>query len=327
MPDYRHLLDRELVDAGLAARESTAFYTPMTVEKLAHRRAWMDQNALPPLTEVPFERLEIARASGCGDGPPVAAYLANPQPGRSGPAILHMHGGGFTASTALQSLPEVQRTAIALDCPILTVEYRLAPETIWEGSLGDNYSALIWLHEHAAQIGVDRQRIAVMGESAGGGHAALLAIAARDRGEVPIAFQCLTYPMLDDRTGTSRKLAEHLGYYGWNSETNYFGWRAFLGCEPGGDDVPVAAVPARQQDLLKLPPTWIGVGGLDLFVEENLAYAAGLNHAGVSVEALVLPGAFHGSDSFVREADISRRFRAARLDALRRGLRLNCVSH
>jgi acetyl esterase/lipase len=216
----------------------------------------------------------------------------------------------------------VQALARELDCPIVTVDYRLAPETTWSGSLEDNYAALLWLHEHAAELGVDPSRIAIAGESAGGGHAALLAIAARDRGEVGIAFQCLTYPMLDDRSGTSRRLAEHIGYFGWNAEANRFGWESFLGCAPGGDAVPCGGGPARCEDLAGLPPAWIGVGGLDLFVEEDVAFAQRLNAAGVPTELLVVPGAFHGFDMFKPDAAISRRFAAAKLDALRRGLGL-----
>lgn len=323
MGDYLHLLDPELVDAALIMRETTARYSPMTLDKLASRRAWMAENAPVPRDDVAVEELALPRPMGCGEGPEIPAYVVNPKPGERRPGILHMHGGGFTASRALYSLPQVQGIARELDCPIVTVDYRLAPETTWEGSLGDNYAALLWLAANTKALGVDPARIAIMGESAGGGHAALLAIAARDRGEVPVCFQCLTYPMLDDRSGTSRKLAPQIGYYGWNDEANRFGWASLLGCEPGGDAVPPAGVPARCEDLAGLPPAWIGVGGLDLFVEEGIDFALRLNRAAVPAELLVVPGAFHGFDSFVPDAAVSRRFIAARLQALRRGLGLD----
>jgi acetyl esterase/lipase len=322
MTDFGALVDPELRDAAWLMRETTAQYTPMTQGKLAQRREWMHANGSPPLPDVPYYEQAIPRPAACGEGPDVVAYVVLPKPGQAGPGILHMHGGGFTASTAANSLPAVQALARELDCPIVTVDYRLAPETTWSGSLEDNYAALLWLHDHAAEIGVDPSRIAIAGESAGGGHAALLAIAARDRGEVGIAFQCLTYPMLDDRSGTSRRLAEHIGYFGWNAEANRFGWESFLGCAPGGDAVPCGGVPARGVDLAGLPPAWIGVGGLDLFVEEDVAFAQRLNAAGVPTELLVVPGAFHGFDMFKPDAAISRRFAAAKLDALRRGLGL-----
>ncbi|VWX53314.1 alpha/beta hydrolase [Novosphingobium sp. 9U] len=320
-PDYTRLVNPELLEAALFMRETTLAYTPMTRDKLQSRRAWMEENAGTPLPHVPYEVRGIPRTSG----PDVLVYVVNPQPGRSRPGVLHMHGGGFTASTALLSLPQVQAMAAELDCTVVSVDYRLAPETTWEGSLDDNYTALLWLHANADALGVARDRIALVGESAGGGHAALVALAARDRGEVPVCFQCLTYPMLDDRTGTSRQLAEHIGWFGWSAEANRFGWASFLGCQPGGDAAPVAAVPARREDLAGLPPTWIGVGGLDLFVEEGIDFALRLNRAGVATELLVVPGAFHGFDSFRRDAAVSRRFARARMEALRRGLGI-CLS-
>lgn len=316
------LVDPELREAALAMRETMAAYSPMTRRKLAARRAWIGSMTPVAHSHVPFAHVSIPRPAACGDGPEVGVIVVNAKPGAGGPGILHMHGGGFTASTAASGLRGVQELAAVLDCPVVTVDYRLAPETIWSGSLEDNYAALLWLQKRAAEIGVDPDRIALMGESAGGGHAALLAIAARDRGEVRPVFQSLVYPMLDDRTGTSRKVAEHIGYFGWNPEANRFGWKSFLGCAPGGRKVPQAGVPGRIEDLSGLPPAWIGVGGLDLFAGESLNYAARLNSAGVPTEMLLVPGAFHGFDTFVPAAKVSRRFTQAKIAALKRGLGL-----
>ena len=323
---FIELVDPELREAALAMRATMAGQARMTRARLKERRAWIASITPEPHDHIPWREVAIPRPAGCGEGPEVGAIVVNPKDGCSGPGLLHMHGGGFTASTARSGLKGVQEIAAALDCPILTVNYRLAPETIWSGSLGDNYAALLWLQANAASIGVDPARIAVMGESAGGGHAALLTLAARDRGEVPIVFQSLTYPMLDDRTGTSRRRqyrpAEHIGYFGWNPDANRFGWKSFLGCNPGGGKVPREAVPGRAEDLSGLPPTWIGVGGLDLFADESIAYAARLNRAGVPTELLLVPGGFHGFDSFAPAAAISRRFTEAKIAALRRGLGL-----
>lgn len=316
--EHLHLVDPELREAAVTMRANTLLFTPMTKRKLALRRKMTGAGAMEPHTHIPYEEHRIA----CAHGPDVTVYAINAKPGGKGPGILHIHGGGYTASTALGGMRLVQELAAELDCPVVTVEYRLAPETIWSGSLEDNYAALVWMHRNAAALGVDPARIAVMGESAGGGHAALLALAARDRGGPAIAFQSLVYPMIDDRAGTSRKVAPHIGYFTWSPAANRFGWQSFLGCKPGGRKVPVEAIPARVEDLSGLPPAWIGVGALDLFVEENMTYANRLNNAGVPVELLVVPGAFHGFDMFVRDTAIARRFTEAKVAALRRGLGL-----
>ena len=232
------------------------------------------------------------------------------------PAILHIHGGGYTAGSAAIMIPSLQALAAALDCVIVSVDYRLAPATQFPGSLEDNYAALKWLYGSARELGVDASRIAVMGESAGGGHAAMLAIAARDRKEVPLLFQALIYPMLDDRTGTARPVPPHIGTLVWTREANRGGWTAFLGVPAGAPKVPEGAVPARVANLAGLPPAFIGVGGIDLFVEEDVAYAQRLINARVPVELNVIPGAFHAFDVFEPNAPVTIRFRAALTNAL-----------
>ncbi len=252
------------------------------------------------------------------EAPAVTVYVVNSDPERSRPAILHIHGGGFVVGSARTYLPGLRKIAAALDCVVVTVDYRLAPETRYTGSIEDNYASLEWLYERADCLGVDRTRIAVMGESAGGGHAALLAIAARDRGKVPLCFQLLLYPMLDDRTGSTRMPRKNVGTLAWTPASNRFGWESFLGCPPGGPDVPAAAVPARMQNLAGLPPAFIGVGGIDLFVDEDIEYARRLVSAGVTTDLLVVPGAYHGFDIFAPETMLAKRFSAAKMDALRR---------
>jgi acetyl esterase/lipase len=222
------------------------------------------------------------------------------------------------AEDAIRALQELCK---ALDCVAVSVDYRLAPETSYAGSIEDNYAGLKWLHANAAALGVDPAKIAVMGESAGGGHAALLAITARDRGEVPLAFQCLIYPMLDDRTGTTRGVPPHVGTLIWTRERNRFGWESFLGMKPGGASAPKNAVPARVANLKGLPPAFIGVGTLDLFHDEDIDYAQRLNAAGVSTELIVVPGAFHGFDGIAKmmKAPLGTWFEQTVHNALRRG--------
>jgi acetyl esterase/lipase len=262
--------------------------------------------------------VETRQIPGGRGQPPVTIHIINARPGTRRPAIVHMHGGGYIIGTAAMNFVDLQKTCQALDCAAVTVDYRLAPETTYAGSVEDNYAALKWTHANADALGVDPARIAVSGESAGGGHAAILAIVARDRGEVPIAFQCLTYPMIDDRTGSTRQPAPHIGRLLWTRERNAFGWRSFLGMAPGKRRVPALAAPARVANLAGLPPAWIGVGSIDLFYDEDVDYAQRLNAAGVTSELIVVPGAFHGFDA--AEVPVAKRFAAARIDALRRGL-------
>jgi acetyl esterase/lipase len=251
----------------------------------------------PPLSaEQQAVRCEQCFVPGTAGAPDVRVLLYTPQRKKPSlrPAYLHVHGGGYVLG-----MPEMNdgsnRTLVAeLDCVVVSVDYRLAPETRFPGSLQDCYAALAWLHAQAEQLGVDRRRIAIGGESAGGGHAAALALLARQRGEFPICLQLLDSPMLDDRTGSVSDPHPYCGEFVWPAANNRFGWHALLGVEPGGPDVPVAAVPARASDLSALPPTFIVVGALDLFLEENLEYARRLIHAGVPTELHVIPGAFHG---------------------------------
>jgi acetyl esterase/lipase len=201
-----------------------------------------------------------------------------------------------------------------LGCVVVAPDYRLAPETIFPGAVEDCYAALKWLYANAAELGGDRDRIAIGGESAGGGLTAALALLARDRGEVPIIHQQLIYPMLDDRSPSSTH--PYTGEFGWTRERNRFGWAALLGHAPGGPDTSPYAAAARAETLAGLPPTFIGVGSLDLFLEENVAYAMRLTEAGVPVELHVYPGAFHGSD-LVSAARLTQKHARDQVEALR----------
>lgn len=291
---------------------------PLSAETLTtFRTGARSAFAKPLLPDVPHERRQISGEAG---QPDVAVYVVNAKAEGARPAILHMHGGGYVMGSAEASLPDLQAVCKALDCVAVSVEYRLAPETTYVGSIADNHTAVKWLHANAASLGADPARIAVMGESAGGGHAALLALAARDRGEVPIAFQCLIYPMLDDRTGTSRTMPPHVGRLLWTARDNRFAWRSFLGVEPGRRTAPRGGVPARVENLAGLPPAFIGVGSVDLFCDEDVDYAQRLIEANVQTELLVVPGAFHGFDALPFPSRLAQNFTAAKLDALRRGL-------
>ncbi len=229
-------------------------------------------------------------------GAPDVRVLVYTPPDRAAPcpAYLHMHGGGYVLGDPEINDGSNRTIAAEQGCIVVSVDYRLAPETRFPGALEDCYAALLWLHAEAGRLGVDRARIAIGGESAGAGHAAALALLARDRGEAPICFQLLDSPMLDDRTGSGADPHPYCGEFAWTPAHNRFGWSALLGVAAGGPDVPAAAAPSRATDLGGLPPTFIAIGALDLFLEESMEYARRLIRAGVPTELHVIPGAFHG---------------------------------
>src|SRR3984885_4717094 len=286
----------------------------LSVEMAIKFRQMPGMPPLPAPAPQPMER----HIPGPPGAPEVRLWIVDPAPLEKGkPLLLHMHGGGFMMTDPML-MPQLQGIATDCHCVVVSVDYRLAPETRYPDSLEDNYAALKWAHAHAAELGIDRSRIAVGGESAGGGHAASLAIHARDRSEVPIIFQLLIYPQLDDQTGSSRPAPPAIGHFMWPESANRFAWSALLGVPAGSTKVPVAAVPARVASVAGLPPAWTGVGSIDLFVEEDMEYARPLLHAGVATELLIVPGAFHGFDLLVPDAEVSKQFSASWKSALRK---------
>lgn len=240
---------------------------------------------------------------------------------RPGPALVWIHGGGLVLGTPEQGHPLCGRWADELGLLVVSVDYRLAPEHPFPDGLEDCYAALRWVHDEADALGVDAARIAVGGDSAGGGLAAALAQLARDRQGPAIAFQLLEYPMLDDRTVLRRDHGGR-GAFVWTNASNEFGWTAYLGHRPVEADAPRYAAPARTVDLGGLPPAWIGVGDLDLFHDEDVAYARRLREAGVEVELDVEPGMYHGADAIRPGAATTRGFRDRMTAALAAGVGL-----
>lgn len=242
--------------------------------------------------------------------PPVKVVTFDGAPGRKGRgALVWIHGGGFVSGAAGIGVG-LRAAAKEQGWLIVSVDYRLAPEAHFPASLDDNYAALKWVHDNADRLGVDRAKIAVGGSSAGGGHSAMLVIAARDRREIPVAFQVLIYPMLDDRTASTRPARPGTGQFIWTPEANRFGWRSLLGQAPGGASVPQGSVPARLTDVRGLPPAFIGVGTLDLFYDEDIDYATRLAGAGIAVDLAVVPAAFHAFDGVAPTARASKAFTA-----------------
>lgn len=232
------------------------------------------------------------------------------------PALLWIHGGGYVLGDVQSDDLKAKSLALALNCVVASVEYRLAPEHPFPAPLEDCYAALKWLAASVDQLGVNPARIAIGGASAGGGLAAGLGLLARDRGEVAICYQLLIYPMIDDsnvvQAGPNVPDAPV-----WTRANNLIGWRSYLQQEPGSTGVSPYAAAIRAEDVRGLPPTYIGVGTPDLFLEEDIAYARRLIHAGVPTELHVYADGFHGFDSFAPDSDAAQRFTAEYVRLLR----------
>jgi acetyl esterase/lipase len=239
------------------------------------------------------------------DDPRVVVRVHRPK-GVDGPlpCIFSIHGGGYIVGSYDMDDAKFDRQCVHFPCVGVSVEYRLAPETPYPGPLDDCYAGLRWTYEHAAELGIAPDRIGISGVSAGGGLAAALALLARDRAEVPVAFQLLECPLIDDRQTTSSSRLDGLPI--WSRESNEFGWRSYLG-ELYGGDVPAYAAAARATDLAGLPPALVIVGGADGFRDEDIEYALRLNQAGVPTELHVLPGAPHGVQYFA-DSVVARRW-------------------
>lgn len=230
------------------------------------------------------------------NAPDVRLLVMNPPSNEGGrAAILHIHGGGMVVGVPDTAPPTKCPLALEHDAPVISVDYRLAPETTFPGPQEDCYAALCWLADHAGELGVDPHRIVVMGESAGGGLAASLAQMARDRGGPTLAGQVLVYPMLDWRTGgpDCQWKNAHTGEWLWTHAKNRFGWESLRGDYDPTDERKGWFSPALAEDLSGLPPAYIVTGALDLFLDEDVDYARRLVDAGVQTELHVYPGAIH----------------------------------
>ena len=232
------------------------------------------------------------------------------------PAVLWLHGGGFLLGSPKQDDALCRQIADELGAIVVAPIYRLSPKHAFPAALDDAYAALTLL---ARLDGVDANRIAVAGASAGGGLAAQVALHARDQGEIRLAAQILLYPMLDDRTVNRTNLDES-GFRLWDNRANRVGWSAYLGHEAGAAEASPIAVPARNEDLRGLPPAWIGVGSLDLFCDEDMAYAERLRAADIPCETIVVDGVFHGFDGIVEDSAATQRFRESMFAVMRKVL-------
>ncbi len=303
----------DLLDPELAAVAALVPFGELTTEILATLRAVVTP-ALSPSDVVdtvdhvapgdPAVPLRVHRAKGSND---VA------------PCVYSMHGGGYVIGSHAMDDPLFDELCPKLGLVGVSVDYRLAPETPYPGPLEDCYRGLVWTFEHADDLGIDPGCIGIMGVSAGGGLAAALALLARDRGEVPVAFQLLDQPMLDDRQITPSSRQDGLAV--WSRGSNTFGWKSYLGDLHGRDDVPATAAPARATDLSGLPPAFVSVGAVDGFRDEDVDYALRLNQADVPAELHVYPGGCHGFNVLAPDAAITKQSQRNMQDWLRGQLR------
>jgi acetyl esterase/lipase len=319
--DLEQLYEPELLAAlENFPRDKTLDWSDLPAAREFGRQMYRELAAQVP--DLPNVIKEDRRVPGPAGAPEVLIRLYRPR-GAQGPlpGLFWIHGGGYVIGSIEQDDLRLQQIVDIVGCLALSVEYRLAPEHPYPAPLEDCYAALKWMAEHAEELGLDRQRIAIGGASAGGGLAAALVLLARDRGEVPVCFQLLIYPMLDDRDAT-RSCSVFSEAPIWSRDDNRRGWRAYLGEAAGGPDVSPYAAAARATDeqLRGLPPAFIAVGSAELFLEEDVEYALRLAHAGVPVELHVYPRAFHGWDGFAPNSPLAQRFVSDRDRALRHAL-------
>ncbi|MFI6782099.1 alpha/beta hydrolase [Micromonospora sp. NPDC050276] len=296
-------IDNELLEA-VGAIAAAASPTPPVVGDWKTRRANIDAVygglAAAATRDDPVETIDLTVPSSDGHAVPLRLYKPANLPHA---LVVYVHGGGLIAGS-LDGYDHVcRRYASEAGVAVIAVDYRLAPESPFPAAVEDCVAAVEWAIEHAAER-VPGARVALMGDSAGGGLAAATALVCRDRGVGPLAAQILIYPMLDDRTAVADPAIEP--FLAWSVADNITGWRAYLGDKYGTDDVPASASVARADTLRDLPATYLEVGQLDLFCAETVAYAKQLMDHGVTVHLSVRPGAIHGFDQFAPDTRVAR---------------------
>ncbi|MEJ3659141.1 alpha/beta hydrolase [Actinomycetes bacterium KLBMP 9759] len=291
---------------------------------LAETRVLMERFRAERSADLDTSGVEIEELTvpGPAGDPDIALTVVRPRErAADAPGIYSIHGGGMVIGSRLDSVPELVQYATEHGVVGVSVEYRLAPEHPDPAPVEDSYAGLVWTAANAARLGIDPERLIVMGGSAGGGLAAGVTLLARDRGGPGLAGSVLICPMIDDRDATL-STRQHEEAIIWNRAANRAGWDALLGGRRGGSGVSIYAAPARATDLSGLPPTFLDTGSAEVFRDEVVEYASKIWAAGGRAELHVWAGGFHGFDGLAAPAAISTAAREAREAWIRRTLGL-----
>lgn len=311
--------DREFAQCVEPLLRNMGGFTRPKLHDIKGRRAMLanmfPQTQAPP--SIPDDVEQIVHHVRATDEHEIAIYhirKKTPSDRKPGPAIVHTHGGGFISLTAMSSMTMLAAYVSQTGVPILTIDYRLAPEHPYPVPLEDCWTSLQWIRSHADELSIDLSRLAVMGESAGGGLAASMALMARDRElSPPLAKQILVYPMIDDRTRSN-----HAGELAmWDENDNITGWTAYLGADVGSDRVSSYAAPARTTSVEGLPPLYLECGQLDIFVHEDIEYARRFVAANIQTDCHIYAGLPHGFEGLAPTSTVVQQVFANRIRAMK----------
>lgn len=264
--------------------------------------------------------LQVSKAPGretifvpaTASAPEIPLYIYRPAKtaDKKPSVIYYSHGGGFLFRLALDHTARYQNLADQTGAVVVTPQYRLSTEAAFPAALEDAYAGLRYIYNNASALQIDSRRILLMGDSAGGGLSASLALYNRDNDQIPLRGQVLIYPMLDCRTGTpfSPYQNSYNGYICWDRPTNAFAWKKLQGQQTITKQQLAYFSPALAEDLSELPPALIYIGSIDLFVNEDIDYANRLISSGNDTELHVVPGLYHAFDIVVPDAQPTHDF-------------------
>ncbi|MET0492534.1 MAG: alpha/beta hydrolase [Actinoplanes sp.] len=312
----RHLIDPEAavpLNGLLEALPGGFNAVADIVQRRATVEAMLSGIEVPDNPDVIKEDRTVAGPEGAPD---ISVRIYRPLNAQAGlPGIFYIHGGGMVLGNIQGEDPVSTMICDQVNAIVVSVEYRLAPEDPHPAQVEDCYAGLKWMAANASELGYDPDRLAIYGASAGGGLAIATALLARDRGGPAVRFMMPIYPMIDDtnETASSQEITD-IGI--WDRSGNIEAWAWYLGGKPADQ----YAAPTRAEDLAGLPPAFIDVGTVDLFRDEDIAFAQRLMQAGVPTELHIHPGSYHAAETFAADAALSKRIWALRLDALKRAL-------